>query len=59
MTQVHLRTASWVNPDGNTLNAIKLTSKATYAEGLYLWDIARMPQVYVSPMLRLCTEQPG
>ncbi|GAA5955204.1 hypothetical protein JCM8115_001881 [Rhodotorula mucilaginosa] len=43
--EVHLRTASWVNPDGNTLNAIKLTSKAAYAEGLYLWDIARMPQV--------------
>lgn len=59
MTQVHLRTASWVNPDGNTLNAIKLTSKAAYAEGLYLWDIARMPQVYVFRMLRLCAQQPG
>lgn len=45
--KVHLR----VHPkaDDGKLQAIKLTSKRQYNEGLYIWDIERMPQVCVCP----------
>ncbi|GAA5873344.1 hypothetical protein JCM8547_007073 [Rhodosporidiobolus lusitaniae] len=31
--------------NGDSLDAVKLTTKEQYSEGLYIWDIERMPQV--------------
>ncbi|GAA5884531.1 hypothetical protein JCM16303_000014 [Sporobolomyces ruberrimus] len=41
--KAHIR----VSPEGNgpTRDAVKLVSKQRYSEGLYVWDVERMPQV--------------
>ncbi|GAA6033693.1 hypothetical protein JCM8097_004385 [Rhodosporidiobolus ruineniae] len=43
--KAHIRVSPKVNSDGKTLNAVKLTTKEQYSEGLYIWDVERMPQV--------------
>ncbi|GAA5918817.1 hypothetical protein JCM6882_006358 [Rhodosporidiobolus microsporus] len=41
--KVHIR----VSPknSGGQINSVKLTTKEQYSEGLYIWDVERMPQV--------------
>ncbi|GAA6024997.1 hypothetical protein JCM10207_002108 [Rhodosporidiobolus poonsookiae] len=40
----HIRVHPKVNGDG-TIDAVKITTKEQYGEGLYVWDVERMPQV--------------
>ncbi|GAA5867545.1 hypothetical protein JCM1840_002546 [Sporobolomyces johnsonii] len=41
--RAHIRVST--EGSGSTRQAIKLTSKNEYSEGLYIWDVERMPQV--------------
>ncbi|GAA5839011.1 hypothetical protein JCM5353_001953 [Sporobolomyces roseus] len=41
--KAHIRVSPESN--GDTLDAVRLVSKQRYTEGLYVWDVERMPQV--------------